>query len=48
MVFYNRILRMWVLDTLDYLLIGVIIGNLVAYYAKNRLSKKLAEKEAME
>jgi hypothetical protein len=43
-MFYNRILRVWVFDQLDYFLIGAIIGSLIA----SRLKKYLSEKVAME
>jgi hypothetical protein len=29
-MFYNKILRVWVFDQLDYFLIGTILGSLLA------------------
>lgn len=43
-MYYNRILRVWVLDALDYFLISALIGSLVA----SHLKKYLSEKAAME
>jgi hypothetical protein len=43
-MYYNRILRVWVLDPLDYFLISAFIGSLVAL----RLKTYLSEKAAME
>ena len=43
-MYYNRILRVWTLDPLDYFLLSALIGSLVASYLKNSLS----EKKAME
>ena len=43
-MYYNRILRVWVLDQLDYFLISAFIGSLVASYLK----KYLSEEETME
>jgi hypothetical protein len=44
MVFYNRILRIWVFDVVDYFLISAIIGSLIAPYVKDYLSEKAAMK----
>jgi hypothetical protein len=41
-MFYNRILRVWVLDLSDFFLISALIGSLLALYLKKRLSKKVA------
>ena len=41
-MFYNRILRVWVFDQLDYFLISALIGSLVASYLKKYLSEKAA------
>ena len=43
-MYYNRILRVWVVDPLDYFLLSAIIGSLVA----SRLKDYLSEKKAME
>ena len=43
-MFYNRILRAWVLDPLDYFLLSAILGSIVA----SRLKSYLLEKKAME
>jgi hypothetical protein len=43
-MYYNRILRSWVLDPFDYFLLSAIIGSLVA----SRLKDYLSEKKAME
>lgn len=43
-MYYNRILRVWVLDLADYFLISALVGNLLA----PRLKKYLSEKAAME
>ena len=43
-MYYNRILRVWMLDPLDYFLLSTFIGSLVA----SRLKKYLSEKKAME
>jgi hypothetical protein len=37
---YNRILRVWVIDPLDYFLISAIIGSILASHLKNYLSEK--------
>jgi hypothetical protein len=39
-VYYNRILRVWVIDPLDCFLISVIIGSILASHLKNYLSEK--------
>ena len=44
MVYYNRILRVWMFDPLDYFLISAFLGSIVASRLKNHLS----EKESME
>jgi hypothetical protein len=41
-MFYNRTLRVWVLDQLDYFLINALIGSLIASYLKKYLSEKVA------
>ena len=43
-MYYNRILRVWVVDPLDYFLLSAIIGSLAA----SRLKDYLSEKKAME
>jgi hypothetical protein len=43
-MYYNRILRVWVVDPLDYFLLSAIIGSIVA----SRLKDYLSEKKAME
>ena len=43
-MYYNRILRVWVVDPLDYFLICAILGSILASYLKDYLS----EKKAME
>jgi hypothetical protein len=43
-MFYNRILRVWVIDPLDYFLISFIIGSILASYLKNYLSEKSSMK----
>lgn len=43
-MYYNRILRVWMVDPLDYFLLSAIIGSLVA----SRLKAYLSEKKAME
>lgn len=43
-MYYNRILRVWAVDPLDYFLLSAIIGSLVA----SRLKDYLSEKKAME
>ena len=39
-MYYNRILKIWVIDQLDYFLISAIIGSLIARYFKDYLSEK--------
>jgi hypothetical protein len=41
-MFYNRILRLWVIDPLDYFLVSVLIGSILASNLKNYLSEKAA------
>ena len=41
-MYYNRILRVWVLDQLDYFFISALIGSLAASYLKKYLSEKAA------
>jgi len=43
-MYYNRILRIWVFDPLDYFLISALIGSLAASYLK----KHFSEKESMK
>jgi len=43
-MYYNRILRVWVFDPLDYLLISALIGSLLASHLKRYLSEKAAMK----
>ena len=43
-MYYNRILRVWVIDPLDYFLLSAILGSIVA----SRLKDYLSEKKAME
>lgn len=43
-MYYNRILRIWVIDLVDYSLISAIIGSLVASHLKKYLSEKAAMK----
>jgi len=43
-MYYHKILRVWVLDVLDYFLISALIGSFVASYLKNYLSEKAAIK----
>jgi hypothetical protein len=43
-MYYNRILRVWVVDPLDCFLLSAIIGSILAVYLKDYLS----EKKAME
>ena len=43
-LYYNRILRVWVLDKLDYFLISILIGSLVASHLKKYLSDKASMK----
>ena len=41
-MYYNRILRVWVFDPLDYFLISALIGSLLASHLKTYLSEKAA------
>ncbi len=41
-MYYNRILRVWVFDTLDYFLLSAILGSIVASSLKDYLSEKRA------
>jgi hypothetical protein len=41
-MYYNRIIKIWVLDPYDYLLIGAFIRSLLASYLKNYFSEKAA------
>lgn len=43
-MYYNKILRIWVIDLVDYSLISAIIGSLVASHLKKYLSEKAAMK----
>jgi len=43
-MYYNRILRVWVVDQLDYFLVSALIGSILA----SRLKDYLSEKKAME
>ena len=43
-MYYNRILRVWVVDLFDYFLLSAILGSILASYLKDYLS----EKKAME
>ena len=43
-MFYNRILRVWVFDKLDYFLISALIGSLIASHLKKYVSEKAAIK----
>lgn len=43
-MYYNRILKVWVVDAVDYFLLSAIIGSIVASGLKDYLS----EKKAME
>jgi hypothetical protein len=43
-MYYNRIIRVWVVDPLDYFLLSAILGSIVA----SRLKDYLSEKKAME
>ena len=43
-MYYNRILRIWVIDPLDYFLVGAVLGSILA----SRLKDYLSEKKAME
>jgi hypothetical protein len=41
-MYYNQILRVWVLDLVDYFLLSAFIGSLTASYLKDYLSEKRA------
>ena len=41
-MFYNRILRVWVVDALDYFLLSALIGSILASSLRNYLSEKRA------
>jgi hypothetical protein len=43
-MYYNRILRVWVLDPMDIFLLSALLGSIAA----SRLKKNLSEKKAME
>jgi hypothetical protein len=43
-MYYNRILRVWVVDSLDYFLLSAILGSILA----PRLKDYLSEKKAMQ
>ena len=43
-MYYNRVLRVWVVDPLDYFLLSAILGSILASCLKDYLS----EKKAME
>ena len=43
-MYYNRILRVWVIDPFDYFLFSAIIGSILA----SRLKEYLSEKRPME
>lgn len=43
-MYYDKILRVWVIDLLDYFLISALIGSLLAFYAKNYQSEDAAMK----
>lgn len=43
-MYYNRILRLWILDRLDYFSLGVIVGSIIS----SRIKSDLSEKKAME
>jgi hypothetical protein len=43
-MYYDKMLRVWVVDPLDYFLLSAIIGSLLA----SRLKDYLSEKKAME
>ncbi len=43
-MYYNRILRVWVVDPFDYFLLSAILGSIIA----SRLKDYLSEKKAME
>ena len=39
-MYYNRILRVWVIDPLDYFLLSAILGSIAASFLKDYLSEK--------
>ena len=39
-MYYNKVLKIWVIDQVDYFLISAIIGSLTARYLKDYLSEK--------
>jgi hypothetical protein len=43
-MFYNRILRVWVVDTVDYFIVSFLIGSFAASNLKNYLSERQAMK----
>ena len=43
-MYYNRIYRIWVIDSVDCFLLSTLIGSIIA----SRLKTYLSEKEAME
>lgn len=43
-MYYNKVLRVWVLDTFDYLLLGFLIGSQITSQLKIYLSEKLVMK----
>jgi len=42
-MYYNRILKVWVFDLLDYFLISALLGSLLASYLKKYFSEKAAK-----
>lgn len=42
LMYYNRILRVWVVDPVDYFLLSALIGSIVTSGLKNYLSEKAA------
>ena len=43
-MYYNKILRIWVFDLLDYFLLSAILGTIVASCLKDYLSEQKAMK----
>lgn len=43
-MYYNRILRVWVVDPIDYFLLSALLGSLLASYLKDYVSEKRAMK----
>ena len=41
-MYYNKILRIWVVDQLDYFLLSASLGSILASYLKDYLSEKKA------